>query len=280
MHEVEDKTMKEAKLEKYYIAYFDVLGYKAFFEDNNNDVLEFLASIVGVAKDVVYESNNAIWDKFEVKSFSDNFVILLKDQNVNEYQAIKSLSYLLALMQLKFLERYRVLIRGGITTGDIYIDKNIIFGEGLIKAVELESNAIFPRIILDEKAISRQVCDDLCEKCIKKDNDDRYYIDLFEILDTHIGNHEETDGAVDDRLIVLQNNVFKLLKKYGKYNSNVKDLKKIAETDKTISKYIWLLTKYNEYCIKGHEKYKITYDLKINMRLMKTEIIPLIINNK
>ena len=183
-------------------------------------------------------------------------------------------------MQLKFLERYRVLIRGGITTGDIYIDKNIIFGEGLIKAVELESNAIFPRIILDEKAISRQVCDDLCEKCIKKDNDDRYYIDFFEILDTHIGNHEETDGAVDDRLIVLQNNVFKLLKKYGKYNSNVKDLKKIAETDKTISKYIWLLTKYNEYCIKGHEKYKITYDLKINMRLMKTEIIPLIINNK
>lgn len=260
-------------LEKYYIAYFDILGYKAFFEDKENDIMEFLKQIIKLADDVVNKSASIFWDKFEVKSFSDNFVILLNSKGLNEYQAVKSLSYLLAYMQLRFLEKYSVLIRGGITVGDIYIDNNIIFGEGLVKAVELESGANFPRIVIDEKSIKKEVCDDLCEKCIRMDTDERYYVNFFEALETDISGEEDIYN-VENHLMVLQKNIYTLLKRNGKYRANLKDPKKIAETDKTISKYIWLLTKYNDYCADGYIKYMITYDLSINYRLMKCEVIP------
>ena len=93
--------MKNALLEPYYIAYFDILGYKAFFEDNGNDVLEFLQSNISLANDIVRKTSpDGIFSDthFEIKSFSDNFIILIrKTDRIDDYQATKSLAYLLAL---------------------------------------------------------------------------------------------------------------------------------------------------------------------------------------
>lgn len=98
-------------MKTYYIAYFDILGYKAFFEDNENDVFEFLNSNIKLAKDIVRKTKpNSVFSdiKFIIKSFSDNFIILIEDEGKSDgYQEVKVLSYLLGLFQLRFLKRYK-----------------------------------------------------------------------------------------------------------------------------------------------------------------------------
>lgn len=268
--------MKNALLEPYYIAYFDILGYKAFFEESGNDVLEFLQSNISLANDIVKKTSpDGIFSDthFEIKSFSDNFIILIrKTDKTDDYQAAKSLAYLIALLQLRFLEKYSILIRGGITKGDAYLNNNIVFGEGLIRAVELEGQAVFPRVILDETRLGKDVCEDLCEKCVVKDEDDKYYIDFLGIIGTGIGYDDEFLFNKKEHVHIIRNNVIKLVKKYGKFNRQVKDIKKIAETEKTISKYAWLLMKFNKYCNFYWPEYEIPYTLTLYYRLMRCEI--------
>ena len=268
--------MKNVTLKKYYIAYFDILGYKAFFDDNGNDVLEFLKSNISLANDFVRKTSpNVVFSdtNFEIKSFSDNFMILLhKTDNIDDYQAVKSLVYLLALLQLRFLEKYSILIRGSITKGDAFLNDNIVFGEGLLRAVELEGQAVFHRIIIDALRFGKAVCDDLCEKCVAKDEDEEYYIDFFDIIGCGVGFDGEYLVGEREHIETIRKNIIKLVKKYGKFNRQVKDMKKIIESERTISKYTWLLIKYNNYCKIWWSEYEIPYTLTVYYRLMRFEI--------
>ena len=259
----------------YYIAYFDILGYKAFFEDKGNDVFGFLKSNVDLANDVVRKTSfNATFSgtKFEVKSFSDNFMILIEAEGIECYQATKTLSFLVGLLQLRFLEKYSILLRGSITKGDAYIDQNIVFGEGLIRAVAQEERANFPRVIIDSERIGIDTCEDLREKCVAKDEDDEYYVDFFEILGNDIGFDNSFSNNVETHLSSIKKNIVVLIKRYGKYNRTVKDPNKIRQADKTISKYAWLLSKFNLYCGLYYPDWAIPFKLTLYYRLMKCEI--------
>lgn len=259
---------------KYYIAYFDILGYKAFFEDKENDINELLESIIVISDDVMKTTSpqGALDYKFLIKTFSDNFIILLDANEIGEYQAIKSMSYLLALLQLRFLEKYSILIRGSITKGDAYINDNIVFGEGLVHSVELEESSNFPRIIIDDERISKNVCEDLCEKSLALDNDGRYYVNFFDVLDKNFGNDNYFGDNEENHLLKVKENIVKLIKRYGKFNRQVKDNNKIIQAERTISKYLWVLTKYNEFCFTLYADFTIEFELVVYQRLMKPEI--------
>lgn len=262
---------------EYYIAYFDVLGYKSFFENTNKEeILKFLKSIIQLAKDTIHKSSNLNMNyqgQIHVKSFSDNFMILL-DSSVSETQAVDVLSKLMALLQVRFLEKYSILIRGCITKGDAYINESIVFGEGLINAVLLEQQAFFPRILIDKKRISIDSFVNGYDSLITKDEDDEYYINFLSYT-----NKIETYGYMkvtkdsNDPITQIQSNIIRLVNKYGKFNRQVKDIKKINEAERTISKYAWLLTKFNLYCdATDKQSYKIPYKLVLYYRLMKCEI--------
>lgn len=63
-----------------------------------------------------------------------------------------------------------------------------------------------------------------------------------------------------------------LVKKYGKYDRSVKDLAQIARLEKTISKYAWLITKFNKYCEFNAPEFEIPYSLVLYYRIMRCEI--------
>lgn len=264
------------KTSLHYIAYFDILGYKAIFEDEETDILSFLKNIVKLANDVLHSVSpqGYLGEKFHVKTFSDNFIILLEASNRDEYQAIKSMGYLLAILQLRFLKKYSILVRGGITKGEAYFNNNIVFGEGLIRAVEIENLANHPRIIIDEARISRETCFDLTEKCLIQDEDEKYYVNYYHVLGMGVGDSDEFAFNEEEQLMIIKNNIVKLIKKFGKYKQNVKDNQKISLMERRISKYFWLVTKHNEYCnIYWDEQFQIPIKVSLNKKLMKCELI-------
>ena len=91
-----------------------IAKYSYLFADKGNDVFEFLQANVNMANDIVRKTSpDAVFSnmQFEVKSFSDNFMILIrKTPQTIEYQAIKALVSLMALFQLRFLEKYSILV--------------------------------------------------------------------------------------------------------------------------------------------------------------------------
>ena len=140
-------NFKQDELEDYYLVYFDILGYKSYFE-NESDPYDFLSVIQSAIEDMkksvnITHSLNDVDVRF--RAYSDNFLFYIKHEN-NELGAMAALSFLTQQIQRRLLEKYSILIRGGITIGKFYVNKDFIFGKGLIDVYTLENKfAVYPR---------------------------------------------------------------------------------------------------------------------------------------
>jgi len=138
--------MKIAYKEKI-VAFIDVLGFSHLVYNDSNDLIEDYFSYL------LDELNNTNVDgSFSIQFISDSIVI---SSNCTELD-LKNLIRFIAKIQY-FLLLKRILIRGAISYGNLYADKDksIIVGAGLINAYNLESKAGNPRVILDRRLITK-----------------------------------------------------------------------------------------------------------------------------
>ena len=174
----------DKELRNHYLAYFDILGYKSFFEKGNS--YEFLNVIKEAVEDVKKSIHLAkalnMDQEINYRVYSDNFLFYIEENN-NELEALMTLSFLLSKIQQLFLTKYSLLIRGGITQGSFYANEEYLFGAGLIRAYELENCfANYPRIIFDnqEEKFSQEIIKALeANERIQKDSDGYYYVQFL-----------------------------------------------------------------------------------------------------
>lgn len=265
---------KTMNTKQYYIAYFDILGYKDFFEDKEADVQDFLQRNISIINDTAGITNNEsdISHLAKYKAFSDNCIILIEDDDISEKDTMLFLAKQLSMLQLKFLKDYKIPIRGAITKGEAFVNESIVFGKGLISVVELEGKrAIYPRIILDN-TLKKTTIDYLRNYgLIQKDSDEQLYLDFFSLL-TDKTNSFDIDAQEKNDIIKLCDQITALVKKYGHIKNNIVDPRKISEAEKTISKYLWLMTKYNDYAESKNIPVKIKHEVVLNRKIMKYEI--------
>lgn len=143
---------------EYYVAYFDILGYKEAFkksEDVSAKLIESIESSIDLMKvilSVVNTPSNEPMDRnpeIEYKIFSDNILICYK-QTTDSLSTIFLTSFLrlIATIQRIFFEGFHLIVRGGITKGPLYLSNDFVGGKALIDAVELENTAVYPRIVV------------------------------------------------------------------------------------------------------------------------------------
>ena len=122
----------------YFTCYFDILGTK-----NRDQKTAFDEMLTTSHCFVKYGDNQDIIRR----SFSDNFLIALN----NKY-GIKGLSSVvnnIAMTYCLTLLDNKILIRGAITEGELYISNTVVLGDALLEAYYLENNvSIFPRIVI------------------------------------------------------------------------------------------------------------------------------------
>lgn len=127
-------------LKEYYIIYFDILGYKQYFEENK-DHQQLLHDIKGMIADIINDIQlYGLLNRkdIKIKAFSDNVIICVEEvANLN----VNALGTMVANLQIKIFLKYGLLLRGAFTKGKFYYDSDFVYGEGLIKAVEIESKA-------------------------------------------------------------------------------------------------------------------------------------------
>lgn len=185
---------------EYYVAYFDVLGYKEAFkksEDISEKLIESIESSIDLMKKIVSIINapsDRLMDEkpeIEYKIFSDNILICYKEQKniISEY-FLASFLRLVATIQRVFFERPHLIVRGGITKGPLYLTKDFVGGKALIDVVELEESAVYPGIVVDNCILSdlnpkiqnvflKKFIETPCQDLLVKSTDDKFFLNYI-----------------------------------------------------------------------------------------------------
>jgi hypothetical protein len=96
-----------------------------------------------------YQKPCKSWD---FKAFTDNVVIGFPIADDGEHEMLRIFE-LLAIFQLMMIQK-GFFVRGGVAVGEHYMDSNIVFGDALIEAHEVEVKlARDPRIVLGRTAV-------------------------------------------------------------------------------------------------------------------------------
>lgn len=81
--------------------------------------------------------------------FSDNFILCLP---INENKSLERIVNFASRMKSMVMFHLGILVKGANTKGSIYLDEDIVFGQGLVDAYLLETKeCIYPKIIIDKK---------------------------------------------------------------------------------------------------------------------------------
>lgn len=162
------KQQQKQLQQNYAVAFLDILGYSAFLEkatNRENDVYysriqEGIDDVMNLSefkspfpyqKDFVKKSNLII------RVFSDNILLAIKQtgnitKDIENYQ---NFLFLVICIQNSFLTKHQLLLRGSVTIGKFIASNNIVFGKALVRAVQLEKEAKYPRVIVDNKDVER-----------------------------------------------------------------------------------------------------------------------------
>ena len=150
---------KHIETSDYYVAYFDVLGYKEQFNKSKDLVQKFIDDLCSAIDDSIAVVNNMQSSKIlklaqidlQQRIFSDNVLVCLKKGNTT-LEPIRILSFLQTIIdiQRKFVLEHGILLRGGISVGPLYIDESHLVGEVLIKVVSMEHSVKYPFIAIDD----------------------------------------------------------------------------------------------------------------------------------
>ena len=181
--------LQDKKLKEEFCVFFDVLGTKSKFLTSNFEEEEKLVKkYENFIKDIKEILINNGFKENEIKLFSDNIFINFPNTTLKEmYKVFSCLAYI----QIKAIEKYNFLLRGGVEYSTIYNEKDIVIGKGLVKAVELEKDANYPIIMLGERAK---------EEHLKKDDFiNKQYIKDFIKNEPEIENMDSAEEKIKDK---------------------------------------------------------------------------------
>ena len=227
------KPWTKYKTLNHIIAYLDILGAKDMICNDNN--FDFLNHLNMFMEDAIEEAGGGIFPKGEdiyIKIFSDNILLAieLKEDDKQREHKIAILFNTVANIYNEIL-RYGYLMRGAIVEGEFFHNDIIVYGKGLVEAVQLEENvAKYPRIIVKTKVNEANSW-----YYLMKDSDGESFLNIFHLCSTF-----------DD--ITFKINLLELLKKH-KNNEEIKE------------KIMWMINFFNSWFTKY--EYRIMNQQKI-----------------
>lgn len=213
------KPRTNYKTSNHIIAYLDILGAKDMICNDNN--FDFLNHLNMFMEDAIEESGGGIFPKEEeiyIKIFSDNILLAieLKEDDKQREHKIAILFNTVANIYNEIL-RYGYLMRGAIVEREFFHNDIIVYGKGLVEAVQLEENvAKYPRIIVKTKVNEANSC-----YYLMKDSDGESFLNIFRLCE-----------VADDAIFKI--NLLKMLKKY-KNNEKIKE------------KIMWMINYFNSW---------------------------------
>ncbi|MBW7913585.1 MAG: hypothetical protein H3C54_07805 [Taibaiella sp.] len=237
-------------MEKAVVLHADILGFKNIVKqadaEGDGRIFKQLKTALeeGVGTTQQFQKLG-IQAPIRYKLFSDNLYVAFpyQDGDLQSYSdaVLSCIAFARSYSAIMLDNQYY--IRGGISSGMDYSDDTVIFSLGLVKAYELELQAIYPRILVDADIIERlkegietpgPAFRAVVNNSILKDKDGHYFLNpsgLSEELNVKAHGFEGRE----------LNRAF-LKRYYQNVQKICNDLKQEKNPDqKIIEKYAWLL---------------------------------------
>ena len=240
------------------VAFIDILGYKEKIKEieTAGEIQNFIKKFKKILDDSFFRvSEYQLFHYYKMKSFSDNILIGYPIREDCEQELI-SVFGLLTYLQIN-MSLQGFFLRGAITIGNLYIDEDIIMGEGLLSAYNAERElARDPRIILTDSALvavkehlkyyAEHYRDFAPQRrYLLKDADGQYFLNYLLEL-------KEPDESIGP-----------FVEEMNKHKQVIeKNLNKYLQIPRVWSKYAWAANYHNYFCIANpeFEVYKINLD--------------------
>lgn len=253
--------------QKSFVAFIDILGFKEIIDSKTcDDIYKLIDDFINKSYEIeninthsfyLAENVNQTSEKSELVRFDRNYQNLFHfsdtliwtyplnfENGTLEYFKILSetISHLRVLQQVLFDSG--IIIRGGLTIGDIFITNERFFGPGIVEAYQLEKDAFYPRIKIDDvllKNISNQYYDKILRQQIEgKEND--FYLSIFSLNKNFISILNKDELGDKEVCEILYSRVIENMKKYKGIiiNGILNDDPKVKE------KYVWMKERYAE----------------------------------
>jgi hypothetical protein len=230
-------------------AFVDILGFKNIVESTISNKIIDSSKVQDIGEVLLYAidelkeftgggiENNT----FRFSHFSDSFVV----SRVIETRYDIMLFFIALSNIMDALRTSRMLVRGGVTIGELMHDHGLLFGPALNRAYKLESkHAIVPRIIVDENL----------EKEFPEIDDVGGRTDLPEfnycsfrdhVLDEMFFSVDDDGATYVDQFKAIMSKAFFVIP--GHMSALRGIINQIPEsTESLLKKKIWLINKYNK----------------------------------
>jgi len=237
--------------QKALVTFIDILGFRDIVERENPDKVQQVLLMLGE-----FNKDGDIPNQYAFR-FSDSVVrVTIIEAHRTLGDAIYYELNDLTLIQAGMITSENILLRGGIAYGDIYVEKNMIFGKGLIRAYDLESSfANYPRIILAPELVQELMLNPVS---IPERHSKAEYLDYIEPM-VAVGD----DGVWYVNYInsILTNEDYsEMALSFPEMHRDliIKDSSGLSDLDGRLAKYIWLANYHNrnvpeEFLIKSDE---------------------------
>ena len=195
--------------QKAIVTFIDILGFGDFVKQSDADSINSaLDAFEKSTSPLILDEEAEKDDHAEVISFSDSIVRIRKIETRENQKYPMGLLFQelisLVLAQGELID-FDIIIRGGVSVGDIYMSGGRVFGPGLIQAYELESKyALYPRIIIDPQLIQEHKTNKLLKakwhsvedeleilgRLLRQGDDGMWFIDYVAALEGELDEHE------------------------------------------------------------------------------------------
>ncbi len=195
--------MNANQYEERYCLFLDILGFQSHIEETASSkpkskqpmtfvrlksALEQISKGVHYREGIIKDNGKTVVSSREVTQFSDSVIISYKKNETTGSTGVSSMLMDVHRLQLQLVNK-GILLRGAITSGLLYHDKDFVFGPALNDAVTLERLANYPRVILDgevlnEAGLKSAKNDDYSRtisSMVSEDFDGLFYVDYFDI---------------------------------------------------------------------------------------------------
>ena len=218
------------------VAFIDILGVTDKVKEGGDDAAQVVTIMKQIRTYVETECNSLVKaEKLSSLQIGDGFFI------VSDTDCINEICKILSMVQWQILIDSQMLLRGVLTAGKVAVgdDDKYFIGPAVIEALELERrNAIFPRIIYENKKIEKYIDqEDVNFQYIIEDQDKIKYLDFIRY---NIENEQLTVEKLEQLLTERQ--VSKTLKEAYE--------RKICKDKSAAQKYGWLISKLAIHGIK------------------------------
>ncbi len=241
--------MSNKDYEERYCLFLDILGFQSHIDDTASpkttskqtmtfarlkSALEQISEGIHYKEHLIKDNGKTVISSREVTQFSDSVIISYRKNETIGSSGVASMLMDVHRLQLQLINK-GILLRGAITSGLLFHDKDFVFGPALNDAVTLERLANYPRVILDGdilheaglKSVNNDDYSRTISSMVSEDFDGLFYVDYFDI------HPDDFDQDWND---------------ISYYFEKLRELIKSLANKKSLSikvKHSWLRTKFN-----------------------------------